>query len=650
MSFYSFLFKNVYRNPRLYLSYYLNSLVAILVFYIFSFLNYHPVIRNSIGGSSQLVNTFALFGLKASQFLVVLLSFIFLSFSLTSFLNKRKKDIVIYQMLGMKTHDIKKLLCGENFIVGICALVSGLLLGDLLSKSILFLLSNILAIQNLASYFPIRAILMTSGSFISLYLLLNIIFFNFFKLSRSNTKKLSPTQFNRTLSLLSILCISLSYFLVYLFIESASYILLVSAICFSVSGTFLFFNYALPIYLQQKKRKRAFWGEKLLELTDSINQSKKRNMMYAAIASSASVALVACASMLILGSNEFLMKGQSLAAYSFSPQVSKKFNSQYKNIDEVTSAIEKWIQEEGYNSSLITVPMTPITYKESVNEDYAVEHQVIPLSSYNKLAQEYSLPRLNIGENTLIKLTSDSQEKSELSRKGKKSIVYFEFGNIKRKGELVETACNFSLTPFESAIFVGPDQLLSSIRSESKSRLKTYELHTLLNFKEWDKNAVLNNKIKNFIQSSRNDEGEAISYFSKYENKLEKKRSNVFILLSGFLLVTVFIVFSSSILSLYLFGDLEEDVAYYKILHQLGLSPKMRKRLVTKKILNLYVLPGIISMIHFTVSFLALQHIVNVHVWQYYFEVGIFYIVLQFFLFLKSKRKYLKQLSKNIEQ
>lgn len=651
MTLLSLSLKNVYRAPRIYLSYYLNSTVAIFIFFIFSFLNFHPMLQQGLGGSSQLVNTFASLGLRASQVLVVLLSIIFLMFSFSSFISKRKSDISIYHMLGIKEKDLKRILLGENMLVGLAAILSALFMGLLFSKIIVLLFAQILLVPTLSFYLPTQALWITSTTFIFLYLLLSLILS--LKIKIVQKKDLMSTAYPsyKLFSILAFVSLFVGYALVFAFISTINFIFILGAIFFTILGTYLLFNFALPTHLKRKKLKYFFLGEKLLELTDELNHIKQRGKLFTIISSSASIALVATSTMFVLGSNEFSSKNKEQAAYSFNPYYSETYDNHDKKLKEVTSVLQEWIFEEGYIPSIINITTTPVNYEETSDSGYGIQQQVLSLSSYNALSKAYGLPKLDINTNELVMINSDPATKKKLSQHSSKpelSTVYFKFGDTMKVGKLIQVDGDFSLTPFENNLFVASDSFLSQIRTQSKQDKLKYSVYTLLNFKEWDKNSKLNSKITNFINNSSMEDGEPISYSSKYEIKVEKQRSNSYVLFISLLLGVVFFMFSASVLSFHLFGDLDGDIIYYDTLYKVGTAPKTINRMIKKKIATVYFYPVIIALLNFTVAFIALQNIIGIKSWNYYWMIGAGYIILQFILFLYNARKYSVQVLNNI--
>ncbi len=69
-----------------------------------------------------------------SSIILILFVAIFILYSNSFFTRKRKKEVGLYAILGLRKKTIAKMLFYENLVMGIIALVIGIILGTLLSK------------------------------------------------------------------------------------------------------------------------------------------------------------------------------------------------------------------------------------------------------------------------------------------------------------------------------------------------------------------------------------------------------------------------------------------------------------------------------------------------------------------------------------
>ncbi|RFB19396.1 ABC transporter permease, partial [Bacillus sp. LB(2018)] len=100
MTFRQFAFNNVIRSKRTYLAHFLSSTFAIMIFFTYALLAFHPNLQGDLAASIT-INTFAKSGLKISQGLIFFFSFFFILYSVSAFLKTRKKDFGILMLHGM---------------------------------------------------------------------------------------------------------------------------------------------------------------------------------------------------------------------------------------------------------------------------------------------------------------------------------------------------------------------------------------------------------------------------------------------------------------------------------------------------------------------------------------------------------------------
>lgn len=123
---------NIKNNRKFYLPYVLAAVGIIAMFYIMCFLTFD---EGTAKLSGNLVMIMGLGTIVIAGFAVVFL------FYINSFLMKRrKKEIGLYNILGMEKKHIGRILLIENFLVSCCAIIIGLLCGILFSKLVLMFL------------------------------------------------------------------------------------------------------------------------------------------------------------------------------------------------------------------------------------------------------------------------------------------------------------------------------------------------------------------------------------------------------------------------------------------------------------------------------------------------------------------------------
>ena len=169
MTFRKFAFNNVVRNKRLYAAYFLSSMFTVMVFFTFGIFAFHP----SLAGNEM--NASVKTGMNISAGIIYVFSFFFILYSMSSFLNTRKREFGLLMIQGMSVRQLRRMVFLEYMLIGFFATIGGILLGLVFSKFILLIAENVLVMEApLNFYFPIHALLITFGSFTLLFFFISL--------------------------------------------------------------------------------------------------------------------------------------------------------------------------------------------------------------------------------------------------------------------------------------------------------------------------------------------------------------------------------------------------------------------------------------------------------------------------------------------
>lgn len=128
---------NIKSNRQFYLPYILTCIATIAMFYIMTFLTFSDGTLSLQGGD------ILFFILKLGMIIIGLFSAIFLTYTNSFLMKRRKKELGLYNILGMGKGNIAVVLFFETMFVAVGTIVLGLALGILLSKLVLLLLYKI---------------------------------------------------------------------------------------------------------------------------------------------------------------------------------------------------------------------------------------------------------------------------------------------------------------------------------------------------------------------------------------------------------------------------------------------------------------------------------------------------------------------------
>ncbi len=159
-------FTNLKGNRRVYLPYLLSSVGIIMMFYSINALG-QGIDQGALYGGTTVASMMGL-----GVFVIGLFAVLFLFYTNSFIIKRRKKELGLYNILGMEKRHIAHILFRETLLLAVCSLALGLGLGIVFSR-VLFWLLGLLLGTNLAVAFviPVSAITSTLGLFGLIFLL-----------------------------------------------------------------------------------------------------------------------------------------------------------------------------------------------------------------------------------------------------------------------------------------------------------------------------------------------------------------------------------------------------------------------------------------------------------------------------------------------
>lgn len=167
MSFNHIVIQNIIRDKWTYVSYFLSSMFSIIIFFLFSVIVFHPNLQSLDPDSTLGIS------LMLASMLVYLFSFIYITYSIRSFLRKKTKTLGIFMITGASMKQIRKLVFRENFLIGILAILAAIVLGLVITPLFLMGAKVILKAETFGMYMPLQAIGLTIGLFLLLFVVIS---------------------------------------------------------------------------------------------------------------------------------------------------------------------------------------------------------------------------------------------------------------------------------------------------------------------------------------------------------------------------------------------------------------------------------------------------------------------------------------------
>ncbi|MDZ5477998.1 ABC transporter permease [Bacillus thuringiensis] len=416
MTFWQFAFKNVSRNSKAYFAYFVSSAFSIMVFFSFTVYAYHPQLQSvqNFQERDPLMNL-----ASTAQLVIVMFSFFFLLYSIGTFLNVRKQQFGILTILGISQRQLKRLLFTENMIIGILSIFIGIQGGLVFSNFFLLVTSKLTSAKGLYLYWPTEAIIVTTVTFIILFLIVSTFTPMFIRtrktahLIKGNKKIPAEKRPSILISLFALICLGLCYYIAgyprgYVTeknVQNGSvFFIMLSILPLVVVGTYLFFSqtFLLFIYILKKRRKFYLKQINMLWISDLVARTRSNINVLFIVSMLSALAFTIIIGLFAANNNT---KASVLERYP----VPFTYTSEGDN-----SLEQKHIST--IETELTTSNFQYKKYKFTVLKDIASKEDIMlmKMSDYNAIAQQLKRPEITIDSTEVYIISRHSPELLDL--------------------------------------------------------------------------------------------------------------------------------------------------------------------------------------------------------------------------------------------
>ena len=281
MGFYAKLAVNgIRKNARLYVPYLLTCAGMVMMFYIVSYLQDTPVLAGIRGGEEMQAM------LSLGSGVMGVFGAIFLLYTNSFLIRRRKREFGLYNMLGMGKGNIARVLFWEALLVLAGTMVIGLTVGVAVSKLAELLLVNIMH-GNVTFTFTVspRAMLLTAAVFCVIHVLLlikallQIRTASAVNLLRSESAGEKPPRANWVLAILGLILLAVAYYLAVTIKQplSAMVMFFVAVILVILATYLLFIAGSVAICRMLQKNRRYYYKARHFVSVSSMAYRMKRN-------------------------------------------------------------------------------------------------------------------------------------------------------------------------------------------------------------------------------------------------------------------------------------------------------------------------------------------------------------------------------------
>ncbi|PFR27510.1 ABC transporter permease [Bacillus cereus] len=611
MTLSSIALRNIQRNFKDYFLYFASMIFSIVIYFTFKALQYNSQMEKAAEGSKKISGAF-----QVSSVMLIIFVAVFIIYSNGFFTRKRKKEVGLYSLLGIRKKQIGKMLFYENMLMGLMSLVIGIAIGSVLSKLFLELLVSMMGL-NLNVHFevPMAAIIDTAIIFfvIILYTSLQgyrlIYRFKLIELFRAEREGEAMPKGSIIMALLSVFLIGSGYFLSLIFMKAAKYadfmVIALYILLATVLGTYLLFMFFTVFVLKRARHnKSSFYnGMNMVTTSQLLYRIKGNAKSLATIAVLSALTLTAVGTSVTMYYNTF-KQAKNMSPYSYS------YVKQDAALDHKVNAILDAEKKSHPVTEQSEIEMVPVKGKfegkkadQVMNTHYLVteQYQLISQSTFNRIAKKMDADAVDLAANEAFVYDSLYVEGLDFGPEYKGNTALFPVGNETQK-LTIKGVDNRNITNLSELFVIVPDQVYEQAKKISGTRVVKN-----IDVKDEKNSKVLTEKLAKAMPVGKSEiEAPFRDFYTGFQAGLEATGLMMFI---GLFLGLVFLLATGSIIYFKQLTEASADRDRYVVLHKVGVTKQEMKKAIAKQVSFIFAIPLVVGILH---SLFALKGFSNI--------------------------------------
>lgn len=614
---------NIKKHARSYVPYIITCVITIAMFYIIKSLAFNL--------DKNLSSISAATSMSLGSIVVAIFAIIFLFYTNSFLLKKRKKEFGLYNILGMEKKHMSALIATESLIISVISLVLGLIIGIALDKLIFMIVIKLLDGQSPLGFTIIpEAILHTVVLFCIIFaaILLNSVRIVYTTktidlLHGSNTGEKEPKT-KWLLAILGVLCLGGGYTISIISKNPVSAIgLLFIAIVLVVIGTYFIFVAGIIALLKLLRKNKGFYYKTshFISISGMIYRMKQNAVGLANICvlSTMVLVMVSTTSSLVIGMQDTI---NTISPYDYSISVADgKTNQQIKDDIKNTAAdnnlkITKFVDYQylEFNADL--------KYNYITASDYSAESEnlvgliIVNQQDYNMLTNS----NVELSDDQVMMFYPNSFPYSDLTIFDQR----YKVKESRKIGDFIPGKNLIGYSIYDSYGIVVKDN--SQLQQISKyynsfygnSETNEYNEHNCYFYEcNFNVDADLKKQLE-FNEIIRNSELYQGSYYhgsisstfkSEALQAFRDTYSSMFFL--GIFLSILFIMATILIIYYKQISESYDDKERYEIMQNVGMSHTEVKRTIRSQVLTVFFLPLIVAGVHVAFAFPIMSRVLS---------------------------------------
>ncbi|GGG71058.1 FtsX-like permease family protein [Paenibacillus radicis (ex Gao et al. 2016)] len=648
MTFLSFALRNVVRNKRTYAAYFISSAFSVMIFFVCALFTSHPAIKGGLLADS------AVNAMVGAEWILYAFAFLFVLYSVSSFLNSRSREFGIYRMHGMTTRQLGHLVFWENMLIGIAAIGLGIIAGLLTGKLFLMVCSAFLDIPSLPFQVTWSPLLWTIGSFAALFVAISLITSAMLGSSRlvdlfqAGQRPKANQKPSTVLALLAIILLAASYALAATSAATTVYYRVIPVVAMTIVGTYLLYAQLIGLAVQRLKRYRPLsWRRtNVVTIASLAHRFKDNARMFFMVTI---LSTVSFCSVGVFASTHTLLRS-FLEDYPAAIAYVAKQGSQVG--ENHVEQLKAELASKGIDYQIAEMPIHYVEVRAANTPKRLRTLPIIRFSDYKTAVElaghAFDEKQLQGGEGLVILTTQ--RERSYISARKMDSYLLMDQPDITihETGytthvpipNYLSAKLDIELEAEFGGIVVS-DDLFERIVPDSVDR------YTGFYVPDYKETAGIGAQLaKDGLVRYQSGAPYAITVSGTlYE--VQRSLYSMMLLVS-LLIGAMFFIAAGSFLYFRLYSDLDYDRRQYAMIAKLGLTDKELSAIVTRQLAILFFVPTGVAVVHSLFAFAALQTMFYLSIAA---ELGIVlasFIAAQLAYFYFIRQRYLRNLRKRM--
>lgn len=588
---------NILKNKRIYFPYIFSITFLVAVFYIINSLSYNESFFNTIGG--QTIVQFLTFG----SYVIMIFSFVFVFYSNSFMIKSRRKELGLYNILGLEKRHVILVVFIEFIYISIFSLIIGLCLGIFLEKlAFLVLLSMLDADVPLGFDLSLKSLALTAILYFGLLFLAFI--YNAFSirhytavnlLKSENVGEKEPKA-RMLLALVGFILLGFGYGIAISVKEPLSAIaLFFVAVILVIIGTYMLFVVGVTAILKLLKNNKSYYYKTthFISVSMLLYRMKKN--------------AVGLANICILSTMVLVMISSTSALWFYTRDIVNNLQPNDVNItinnvllEEVETAdtiVDQYLSKADYFA--YNEMEQPVEYIDSENiaiSEYMAQSYLahfITLDTYNYFTGQ----NINLNDNEIIIINELGLNFSENI-----NLLGNNYDVVKNDNEYVEGLhLSPSISEGEIQVVVKDDEALNSI-------FGSFDRYYGIN--EYDGDVeVFDNIVNEFIATLSDSSIISMSTKAELNDLMVSLYAGLFFL--GIFLSIVFIMAMILIIYYKQIQEGSEDQKRFEIMKKVGLTNDDIKKTIKSQIWIVFFLPLIVAIVHMLFAYNILNELLT---------------------------------------